>query len=285
VPAYGDLGRHIEQAESQRRATQEELDKLRRTSCGLRAEVAQLREVRGAIDALPPAPQLQPQVRDAIPTPRAESGSTRPEGKGKTEQLALLQRRLVAIAPQLVPLAARARAEMEELMRCCQRLEERQLRLEKVVPATEAESDSLGHVSCGSIFSASGARLRARSADDLARGSFGATAALPSCRTTTPRRRTSRGGAVAAAAGGAPASSQQCAPRGGGPNGATRNGPSSNSGRIARNGRYGRGASEEALGRFDAGNSVGTAYSVGNHGLRGAAGVLSDLGLRAMPGT
>mmetsp|Transcript_42748 Transcript_42748/g.118021 ORF Transcript_42748/g.118021 Transcript_42748/m.118021 type:complete len:1218 (+) Transcript_42748:144-3797(+) len=153
-PAYGDLGRQIEQAERQRRWVQDELDKLRRTSNGLQAEVGQLREVRSAIDALPPAPG-----DDVGRTSHLTNSSG-------IESFAALQRRLPAVAPKLIPLAARARAEMEELMRCCQRLQERQRRLEKVVPfAEEVDTESMSLASSSVMGSTPGARSRARSSD------------------------------------------------------------------------------------------------------------------------
>eukprot|EP00928_Gymnodinium_smaydae_P096426 TRINITY_DN8519_c0_g1_i1.p1 TRINITY_DN8519_c0_g1~~TRINITY_DN8519_c0_g1_i1.p1 ORF type:complete len:1374 (-),score=207.40 TRINITY_DN8519_c0_g1_i1:269-4390(-) len=150
-PTVKELERRIEEIEKHKRSNQDELDKLRRTSSGLRAEVQQLREVRGAIDALPPAhlqggrtAALEPH---AVCSKGSEGAFTNGGGAG-TDHFAVLERRLAAVAPQLVPAASRARAEMEELTRCCLRLEERQRRLEKVVPVAEVVNGSFGVGGC-----------------------------------------------------------------------------------------------------------------------------------------
>lgn len=158
-PAYGELGRQIEHSERRRRWAQEELDRLRRASGGLRAEIAQLRQVRDCVDSLPTAAA----VATAPPSPA--DGTT---GAG-LERFAALQRRLATAAPQLVPLCTRARAEMEELVRCCQHLEERQRRLQQVAPLADDADGNGGGGSCGSSV-ASGATgsaglRRARSSD------------------------------------------------------------------------------------------------------------------------
>jgi len=154
-PAYGELERQIEESEMKRRFLQGELDKLRRTSGGMRAEIGQLREVRGAVEALPPA-------EDA---PDGSVGG----GSGSVERFAALQRKLGTIAPQLMPLCARARSEMEDLQQCCHRLEERQRRLQQVV-ANNDDVDS--GFSCSSAATAgigsNSVLQRPRSVDTLA---------------------------------------------------------------------------------------------------------------------
>lgn len=127
-PAYGELGRQIEHSERRRRWAQEELDRLRRASGGLRAEVAQLREVRDCVDNLPTT------STNVGTSPKMAQGATASAG---LERFAVLQRRLAAAAPQLMPLCVRARSEMEELVRCCRHLEERQRRLQQVAPLAE----------------------------------------------------------------------------------------------------------------------------------------------------
>jgi len=172
-PAYGELGRQIEQSEKRRRWVQDELDKLRRASCGLRAEIAQLREVRATIDSLPPY-KAQPQ------------DCTTNNGVDSSERFAALQRRLAAVAPQLMPLCVRARSEMEELLRCCRNLEERQRRLQQV----GSSADDLESVSGGLSRSSSAAtginagtprRRQARSSDATSRTAshHGSTSQLP----------------------------------------------------------------------------------------------------------
>eukprot|EP00929_Paragymnodinium_shiwhaense_P118517 TRINITY_DN90428_c0_g1_i1.p1 TRINITY_DN90428_c0_g1~~TRINITY_DN90428_c0_g1_i1.p1 ORF type:complete len:1047 (+),score=228.38 TRINITY_DN90428_c0_g1_i1:119-3259(+) len=159
-PLCAELGRKLEQAERQRRWVYEELDKLRRASTGLRAEVQELHGVRSAIAALPLA----------CSEPPAVDMSSSNEGSG-LERFAALQRRLSHAAPQLVPLATRAHAEMVELTKCCQRLEDRQRRLEKVVPvAQDLDTTDACSVSCSSSvasgFASRGSARRARSSDE-----------------------------------------------------------------------------------------------------------------------
>lgn len=142
VPAYGDLGKQIEQAERQRHNVQEELTKLRRTSHGLRAEITQLREVRSAIHAPPPTDDITPEMMNGLLEDGAHSA------RGGVEHFANLQRRLALAAPQLVPLCQRALSELEDLSDGCRRLGERQRRLMHVVPWAEEAESRTGHNSC-----------------------------------------------------------------------------------------------------------------------------------------
>ncbi|CAE7311695.1 unnamed protein product [Symbiodinium natans] len=119
-PAYAELGRQLEVAETERRWLQGELDKMRQTASGLRTEISQLLEVRGAINALPP---------QDVSVQRKGAGFA-----GSLERFAALQRRLATAAPHLMPLCTRARSEMEDLVQCIQKLEERQRRLQQVAP-------------------------------------------------------------------------------------------------------------------------------------------------------
>lgn len=153
-PAYAELGRQIQQSERKRRWAQEELDKLRRASGGLRAEIAQLQEVRDCVDSLPA------RVATAASSPNAVDGDTSNIG---LERFAVLQRRVAASAPHLMPLCIRARSEMEELVRCCHHLEERQRRLEQVAPLAD-DADS-GGLSCSSSMVSGCTPRRARSSD------------------------------------------------------------------------------------------------------------------------
>jgi len=122
-PAYSRLQMEIEATENRRRYMQGELEKLRRTSAGMRAEIDQLKEVRDAVENLPSTTNEVPV--DCSP------------GTG-AERFAALQRKLVVAAPNLLPLCNRAQSEMEDLIQCCKRLEERQRRLQQVAPL-EAE--------------------------------------------------------------------------------------------------------------------------------------------------
>merc|ERR1711988_1417878 len=85
------------------------------------------------------------------------------------ERFAVLQRRLAAAAPQLMPLCMRARSEMEELVRCCRHLEERQRRLQQVAPLAEDAEGVGGSLSCNtsvnSGFTGGTGGWRARSQD------------------------------------------------------------------------------------------------------------------------
>lgn len=119
-PAYSELGRQLDVAETERRWLQGELDKMRQTASGLRTEISQLLEVRGAINSLPP---------QDVSARRKNTGFA-----GSLERFAALQRRLATAAPHLMPLCTRARADMEELVQCCQKLEDRQRRLQQVAP-------------------------------------------------------------------------------------------------------------------------------------------------------
>lgn len=68
-----------------------------------------------------------------------------------------------------MPLATRARSEMEELVRCCRHLEERQRRLRQVAPLAEEEDGSAGAMSyCSSVGSAGMWRARSSDAASLA---------------------------------------------------------------------------------------------------------------------
>lgn len=156
-PAYGELLRQIEHSERKRRWAQEELDKLRRTTGGLRAEIAQLQEVRDCVDGLPAA------TASRAASPNSIDGVASNVG---LERFAVLQRRVAASAPQLMPLCNRARSEMEELVRCCRHLEERQRRLEQVAPVAE-DGDS-GGFSCNSSMISGATPRRTRSSDALA---------------------------------------------------------------------------------------------------------------------
>jgi len=119
-PAYSELGRQLDVAATERRWLQGELDKMRQTASGLRTEISQLLEVRGAINALPP---------QDVSARRKNTGFA-----GNLERFAALQRRLATAAPHLMPLCTRARTDMEELVQCCQKLEDRQRRLQQVAP-------------------------------------------------------------------------------------------------------------------------------------------------------
>ncbi|CAJ1351528.1 unnamed protein product [Effrenium voratum] len=134
-PAYAELGHQLDVAETERRFLQGELDKLRQASGGLRAEILHLQEVRSAVDALPPE----------------ELTASKRVAGGSLERLALLQRRLGAAAPQLVPLCTRARAEMEELLKCSQHLEQRQLRLHQVANRPGSDPGNACASSCSKV--------------------------------------------------------------------------------------------------------------------------------------
>eukprot|EP00438_Fugacium_kawagutii_P002195 Skav228829 [mRNA] locus=scaffold359:622719:626445:+ [translate_table: standard] len=82
TPAFAELGRHVEIAEADRRWLQGELDKLRQASGGLRAEIVHLREVRNAVNALPPEDSKASQMS---------------VGRGTLERFATLQRRLATV--------------------------------------------------------------------------------------------------------------------------------------------------------------------------------------------
>eukprot|EP00931_Biecheleriopsis_adriatica_P032870 TRINITY_DN19128_c0_g1_i1.p1 TRINITY_DN19128_c0_g1~~TRINITY_DN19128_c0_g1_i1.p1 ORF type:complete len:1261 (-),score=247.02 TRINITY_DN19128_c0_g1_i1:97-3879(-) len=172
-PTCSELSRQLEVAERERRWVHGELDKLRRTSTGLRAEISQLREVRGAIDSLPPGEDLPFNGNE---DGQGDGHGSASSGASSLERFAMLQRRLAAAAPQLMPLCSRATAEMEELLQCCTRLEERQRRLQQVVLSGNAGSDGLDFASA-SIGSTSarglGSRQRARSSDTLQSGANG----------------------------------------------------------------------------------------------------------------
>lgn len=155
-PAYAELGRQIEHSERKRRWAQEELDKLRRASGGLRAEIAQLQEVRDCVDSLPAG------TATSAATPNMADGTASNIG---LERFAVLQRRVAASAPHLMPLCIRARSEMEELVRCCRHLEERQGRLEQVAPL--ADDTDNGGFSCNSSMASGATPRRARSSDAL----------------------------------------------------------------------------------------------------------------------
>jgi len=154
-PAYLKLQIEIEAAETRRRFMQGELEKLRRTSAGMRAEIEQLKEVRDAVENLPT-------TTNEVPVERST-------GTG-VERFAALQRKLVVAAPNLLPLCNRAQSEMEDLIQCCRRLEERQRRLQQVAPM-EAEG------ACGTpgvpsrTSSAAHSLSRARSAGAVGRPS------------------------------------------------------------------------------------------------------------------
>lgn len=170
-PSYGELGSQIKQSEQQRRRLQEELDKLRRTADGLRAEINQLWEVRGTIGRPPLAEGRALATGGRAGGGRACSGGTgaaeaeplgASPGSAGTERFAALQRRLAQAAPQLMPLCTRARAEMEDLAQCCRRLEERQRRLQQVsCTAAEQDAFSTGAAAGTSV----GAACRARSSE------------------------------------------------------------------------------------------------------------------------
>ena len=130
-PAFMELGRHLEISETDLRWLQGELDKLRQASGGIRAEIVHLREVKDAVNELPP---------------EDSKASRMSVGRGSLERFATLQRRLATVAPQLMPLCTRARSSMEELLECCERLEERQKRLEQVAPS-EGAPQGLSRVS------------------------------------------------------------------------------------------------------------------------------------------
>jgi hypothetical protein len=155
-PAYAELGRQIEHSERKRRWAQEELDKLRRASGGLRAEIAQLQEVRDCVDNLPAG------TATPAASPNMADGTASNIG---LERFAVLQRRVAASAPHLMPLCIRARSEMEELVRCCRHLEERQCRLEQVAPL--ADDGDNGGFSCNSSMASGATPRRARSSDAL----------------------------------------------------------------------------------------------------------------------
>lgn len=185
-PSFTELGRQIEAAERERRWVHGELDKLRRTSTGLRAEICQLREVRGAIDSVPPSEDLQLGVESAV-------GSS-----AGVERFATLQRRLAAVAPQLMPLCSRARAEMEELIQCCNRLEQRQKRLQQVahggIGAAAAGDDlDLGSISVGSASVGASRPQRARSTDTLISSARGASVAVSGTASTAEQPGAGRG--------------------------------------------------------------------------------------------
>lgn len=137
TPAFAELGRHLEIAETDRRWLQGELDKLRQASGGLRAEIVHLREVRNAVNAMPPEDSKESRMS---------------VGRAGLDRFATLQRRLATAAPQLMPLCTRARSSMEELLECCERLEERQKRLQQVAPLGNASEvrDGISHASKGS---------------------------------------------------------------------------------------------------------------------------------------
>merc|ERR1712008_104812 len=154
-PAYSKLQVEIEATEKRRRFMQGELEKLRRTSAGMRAEIDQLQEVRDAVENLPSTTNEVPIERSA--------------GTG-VERFAALQRKLVVAAPNLLPLCNRAQSEMEDLIQCCKRLEERQRRLQQVAPVeTEGACGTPGGPSRDS--SAAHLLPRARSTGAISRPS------------------------------------------------------------------------------------------------------------------
>lgn len=128
-PNFEELGRQVEAVDAERRWLQGELDKLRQASGGIRAKILHLREVRDAVDALPP---------------EDSTASKTSLGRGCLERFATLQRRLATAAPQLMPLCTRARAGMEELLQSCDRLEERQRRLQQVAPLKDPSAPPRG---------------------------------------------------------------------------------------------------------------------------------------------
>lgn len=157
-PAYSKLQIEIEATENRRRFMQGELEKLRRTSAGMRAEIDQLREVQDAVENLPsPSEEVQ------------RSPVERTTGTG-VERFAALQRKLVVAAPNLLPLCKRAQSEMEDLIQCCKRLEERQRRLQQVAPV---EAEGICGTSGGPSRSSSKVHSlsRARSAGAISRPS------------------------------------------------------------------------------------------------------------------
>eukprot|EP00913_Durusdinium_trenchii_P030431 g28506.t1 len=123
-PNFEELGRQVEAVDAERRWLQGELDKLRQASGGIRAEILHLREVRDAVDALPPEERDAGcvVVRVVLRFPeslrsvdRQDSTASKTSlGRGCLERFATLQRRLATAAPQLMPLCTRARAGMEE---------------------------------------------------------------------------------------------------------------------------------------------------------------------------
>mmetsp|Transcript_4327 Transcript_4327/g.7372 ORF Transcript_4327/g.7372 Transcript_4327/m.7372 type:complete len:405 (-) Transcript_4327:81-1295(-) len=141
-PATQLCKQEMQQTESEREELHEELLRLQRTSAGMRAELTQLQTVRDAVLKAPEniAQKLQaksPGRSNSVPRLRSCGGGVKLE-KEATEQhienYAALQRRLAAVAPQLMPLCTRARGEMEELLQSCSRLEMRVHRLEMVAP-------------------------------------------------------------------------------------------------------------------------------------------------------
>lgn len=176
-PAYGELGQKIEEAERKRRWTQEELDKLRRTSASLQAEISHLRDVKGAMEEGP--------VMEDVTKLSLDNGTT---GSG-VERFATLQRRLAPVAPHLMPLCERAKADMVELSQSCQRLVERQQWLQQVLASAD-EADGTGSVSSraglgsqrAQSLSRAGSPWSARPSTPQARPSPGST------RASTPRK-------------------------------------------------------------------------------------------------
>eukprot|EP00439_Symbiodinium_sp_Y106_P077488 s282_g16.t1 len=115
-PAYSELGRQLDVAETERRWLQGELDKMRQTASGLRTEISQLLEVRGAINALPPQDALLFRLPYTAEIRRQDVSARRKNTgfAGSLERFAALQRRLATAAPHLMPLCTRARTDMED---------------------------------------------------------------------------------------------------------------------------------------------------------------------------
>eukprot|EP00435_Cladocopium_sp_Y103_P055711 s497_g18.t1 len=177
TPAFAELGRHLEIADADRRWLQGELDKLRQASGGIRAEIVHLREVRNAVNAMPPEDSKESRMS---------------VGRGGLERFATLQRRLATAAPQLMPLCTRARSSMEELLECCERLEERQKRLQQVAPLGNAPEvrDGISHASKGSGAMEQrrkGSLPRSRSAETVGARSAATVPGLPCRACPTPR--------------------------------------------------------------------------------------------------
>lgn len=110
------LGERVAAALDMHRKTQGELDQHKHASNGLRIQIDALKDARHAIEVTP----------EAVPHP----------GKMKTsglEQIDALRRQLLAYSSQLAALCDRIRAEHEELLQGCGRLEERQRRLQRLL--------------------------------------------------------------------------------------------------------------------------------------------------------
>lgn len=169
TPAFAELGRQLEMADTDRRWLQGELDKLRQASGGLRAEIVHLREVRNAVNAMPPEDSKESRMS---------------LGRGGLERFATLQRRLATAAPQLMPLCTRARSSMEELLECCERLEERQKRLQQVAPLGHApevgDGISASKVSGVMEQRRKGSLPRSRSAETVGARSVAVVPSVPS---------------------------------------------------------------------------------------------------------